>query len=121
MSARAYASRRPVPRRRPAARRRPAQRRGQSRVNWDRLGRVALTIVLGAVLVSYLNPLIGFVDAYRGTSAAKQRLHVLLAENHRLHDRVQASDSPVVIERAARRQGLIHPGERPYVVDGLNK
>jgi hypothetical protein len=82
---------------------------------------VALTLVLGAVLVSYLNPMISFFDAYRGTSAAKERLHVLLAENHRLHDRVQASDNPIVIEREARRQGLIQPGERPYVVDGLNK
>jgi hypothetical protein len=82
---------------------------------------VALTIVLGAVLVSYLNPMIGFVDAYRGSSAAKQRLHELLTENRQLHDRVQASDNPLVVEREARRQGLIQPGERPYVVDGLNK
>ena len=82
---------------------------------------MTLTIVLAAVLVSYLNPLIGFVDAYRGSSAAKERLHGLLAENRQLHDRVQASDDPVVVEREARRQGLIQAGERPYVVDGLNK
>ena len=82
---------------------------------------MALTIVLAAVLVSYLNPLISFVDAYRGSSAAKQRLHGLLVENRQLHDRVQASDDPIVIEREARRQGLIQPGERPYVVDGLNR
>ena len=78
-------------------------------------------MVLAAVLVSYLNPLISFVDAYRGTGAAKQRLQGLLAENHRLHDRVQASDEAIVIERQARRQGLIQAGERPYVVNGLNK
>jgi hypothetical protein len=82
---------------------------------------VALTIVLGAVLVSYLNPLIGFVDSYRGSSAAKERLHQLVVENRQLHDRVQASDDPAVVEREARRQGLIQPGERPYVVHGLNR
>lgn len=121
MAARAYAAGRAAPRRRPAARRRPAPRRRQSRVNWDRLGRVALTIVLAAIMVSYLNPLIGFVHSYRGSGAAKQRLQELMVENRSLHRRVQASDDPVIVEREARRQGLIQPGERPYVVHGLNR
>ena len=125
MSARAYAGNRsaprsrPAPRRRPAARRRPAPRRRGSRVNWDRLGRVALTILLGAVLISYLRPLVSFVDVYRSSSAAKANLHRLVLENKRLHARVQASDDPSVLELQARRQGLIKPGERPYVVHGI--
>ena len=127
MSARAYAGsrsaprRRPAPRRRQQARRRPAPRRGHSRVNWDRLGRVALTLVLAAIFVSYLNPLISFVHTYRSASAAKAHLHELVVENKGLHARVQSTDDPVVLERAARRQGLIEPGERPYVVHGLNR
>ena len=119
MTARGHAGARAVPRRRPAARRRPAPRRRRSRVNWDRLGRVALTIVLGAVLVSYLNPLVSFVHTYRGSSAAKAHLHGLVVENKRLHERIQSTDDPTVLEREARRQGLIQPGERPYVVHGL--
>ncbi len=124
MAARAYAStrsapRRPAPRRRPA--RRPAPRRGQSRVNWDRVGRVALTLLIAAVLISYLRPLASFVHTYRGSSAAKANLHKLLVENKQLHARVQSTDDPMVLERAARRQGLIKPGERPYVVHGLNR
>jgi hypothetical protein len=82
---------------------------------------VALTIVLGAVLVSYLNPLVGFVQSYRGSSAAKARLHELVVENRRIHDRVQSTDDLGVLEREARRQGMIQPGERPYVVHGLNR
>jgi hypothetical protein len=121
MSARAHAQTRVAPRRRPAARRRPAPRRGSSRVNWDRLGRVALTIVLAAVLLSYLNPLIGFVHTYRSAGAAKVELHRLALENKRLHARVQSTDDPAVLEHEARRQGLIQAGERPYVVHGLNR
>jgi hypothetical protein len=120
MSARAHASGRVAPRRRPAARR-PAARRGTTRVNWDRLGRVALTLVLAAILVSYLNPLLSFVHNYRSSTAAKANLHALLIENHKLHRRVQSSDDPSVLQRAARRQGMIEPGERPYVVHGLGR
>jgi hypothetical protein len=124
MAARAHASgraapRRSPPRRRPAARR-PGPRR-QSRVNWDRVGRVALTLVIAAVLISYLRPLASFVHTYRSSSAAKANLHKLLVENKRLHGRLQASDDPRVLERAARLQGLIKPGERPYVVHGLRR
>jgi len=92
-----------------APRRRPAARRGQSRIHWDRLGRVALTLVLGAIMISYLNPLIGFVHTYRGSSAAKAHLHQLVLENKALHRRVQSTNDPSVLERAARRQGMIGP------------
>lgn len=121
MPARANArTRREIPRRRPA-RRRPAPRRRGSRVNWDRLGRVALTILLAAVLISYLSPLIGFVNTYRDSSAAKAHLHELVLENKRLHQDVQATADPSVLQREARRQGMIEPGERPYVIHGLNR
>jgi cell division protein FtsB len=82
---------------------------------------VALTLVLGAIVVSYLNPLVGFVRSYRSSSAAKAELHRLIAENRRLHQRVQAADDPAVLEREARRQGMIQPGERPYVIHGLGR
>lgn len=82
---------------------------------------MALTIVLGAILVSYFNPLVSFVHLYRGSSTAKENLHGLVVENKRLHERVQSTDDPIVLEREARRQGLIQPGERPYVVHGLNR
>jgi hypothetical protein len=77
--------------------------------------------VLGAVLFSYLNPLIGFIHNYRDSSAAKVRLHELVAENRHLHDLVQSTDDPAVLQREARRLGLIEPGERPYVVHGLKR
>ena len=124
MAARAQAartatrSRRSAPRRKPAVRRKPAARRGASRVNWDRVGRIALTLVLAAVLYSYLNPAIDFVKTYTATTAAKAQLHELQHENTRLHTRIQSADEPLVVDRMARAQGMVAEGETPIVLRG---
>ncbi len=107
------------PRRRPAARRKPAARRGVSRIRWDRVGRIALTLVLAAVLYSYLNPAIDFVKTYTATTAAKADFHEMLRENKRLHNRIQTAEDPIVISRKARAQGMVAEGETPIVVHGL--
>lgn len=107
-------------RRRPAARRRPGARRSASRVNWDRVGRIALTLVLVAVLYSYLNPAIDFVKTYTATTAAKARLHKAQRENTHLHNRIQGSKDPIVIDREARAQGMVAPEETPIVIHGLD-
>ena len=120
MAARAQAIRTPTrPRRRPA-RRKPAARRGASRVNWDRVGRIALTLVLAAVLYSYLNPAIDFVKTYTATTDAKAKLHELLRENKQLHNRVQSAEDPIVVDRKARGLGLVGEGQTPVVIRGLN-
>ncbi|HEX5989774.1 MAG TPA: hypothetical protein VFY75_06150 [Solirubrobacterales bacterium] len=120
MAASAHAARRSAPaRRRPAARkRRPAARSGPSRIKWDRVGRIALTVVLFAVLYSYLHPSIDFVKTYTGTTQAKEKLHGLLKENRQLHDRIQSSDDPMVIQHEARAQGMVAEGEKPVVIGG---
>ena len=112
----ARASKPPPPSARDAA---PAARSGASRINWDRVGRIALTLVLAAVLYSYLNPAIDFVKTYTATTAAKAKLHELQDENTRLHNRIQSADDPIVIDRRARSQGMVAEGETPIVVRGL--
>ena len=120
MAASAHAGRTTAsrPRRRPAARRVP--RRGAapaastgtasaaSRSRWSLL----------AVLYSYLNPVIDFVKTYTATTAAKAELHEVLDENNRLHWRVQNGDDPIVLDAKARQQGMVRPGETPYVIRG---
>lgn len=82
---------------------------------------MALTLVLAAVLYSYLNPAIDFVKTYTATTAAKAKLHELLHENKSLHREVQSAKEPIVVDREARAQGMISPGETPIVVRGLNR
>jgi hypothetical protein len=121
MAARAQAAKRTTgaARRRPAARR-AGPRRGPSRIHWDRVGRVALTLVLAAVLYSYLNPVIDFVKTYTATTAARIQLHEAQHENTRLHWRIQHAGDPVVLDAKARAQGMTAPGETPMVVRGLS-
>src|SRR3954451_17370840 len=120
MATRAQAGRsRSATRRRPAARKpRPAARKGASRIHWDRVGRVVLTLVLAAVLYSYLNPSLDFYKTFTGTTAAKAKRLELLKENRRLHERIQSSEDPLVVQREARAQGMVAEGESPVVIRG---
>jgi cell division protein FtsB len=118
MASSAYAGTRP--KRRPAARQhRPGARSGPSRIKWDRVGRIALVLVLFAVAYSYLNPAIDLFKTYQATTAAKAEFHELLRENKRLHHAIQSSDDPAVVARAARKQGMVATGETPYVLRNL--
>lgn len=83
------------------------------------MGRIALVVVLAAVLYSYLNPAIDFVKTYTATTAAKAKHHQLLKENRRLHRTVQSAGDSIVVDGKARAQGMITPGETPVIVRGL--
>jgi cell division protein FtsB len=113
MSSRAYAGRRPAPTR-------VGRRVGPSRVRWDRIGRVALVLVLFGVLVSYLNPVVNLVDAWRDSKAGEERLVELKAQNAGLRDQVERAGSTATLEREARKLGMVKPGERAYVIEGLS-
>jgi cell division protein FtsB len=118
MSARAQAARgyrmRPAPR---------SRRRGgpASRIQWDRVGRVALVIVLFLVLVSYVGPAINFLDAWRGSKAEQAHLAKLRTENAQLRQRAQDLQGADAAEREARKRGMVDPSaaEQSYVVKGL--
>jgi cell division protein FtsB len=108
--------------RRPAARnRRPGARSTPTRIKWDRIGRIALVLVLFAVAYSYLNPAINLFNTYRSTTASKAEFHQLLQENKRLHRSIQSSDNPAVVAAAAREQGMVAAGETPFVLRGLSR
>jgi cell division protein FtsB len=113
MSSRVYAASRRAPRRR-------VQRRvGPSRIRWDRVGRIALVLVLFGVLVSYLNPLVNLVEAWQGSKSSEQQLTQLKQEQTQLRGQLREVSSPATLEREARRLGMVEPGEHAYVVHGL--
>jgi cell division protein FtsB len=122
MSARAHPSRARPAARAPRYRARPAPRsRGRgTRVNWERLGRRVLVVVLFAVLASYLNPAVNLVDDWRDSRAEQQRFEALKQENARLVERAEAIEDPDSAQLEARRLGMVGPGERAYVIRGLS-
>jgi cell division protein FtsB len=112
MSSRAQAARgyrmRPAPRGR--------RNRRAARINWDKVGRVALVLVLVAVVASYISPTINFLDAWRDSKAESTRLDQLKEENQRLRGRVATMAEPDAAERAARRAGMAEVDEVPFVL-----
>ena len=102
---------------------RPAPRSGsrsrRSRIDWEKLGRRVLVLVLFAVLASYLNPVVNLVDDWRDSKAEQERFTELQHEHERLSERVAAIRDPDTAEQQARRQGMVGPGERAYVIRGL--
>jgi len=103
--------------RRPAARR-PAARRPAARFKWERLARVSLLLVLGVVVALYVQ----HARAYLASRAQAQRQQQILAALTREHARLERLErslsQPGTIVAAARRLGMVRPGEVPYSVIG---
>lgn len=90
-----------------------------SGVRWDRFGRIVLVLVLFAVLTSYVGPTLNVFHTWRESRSADARLSELKAENEALSSQAEQLNEPAAMIAEARKLGMVAPGERPYVVDGL--
>ncbi len=78
-----------------------------------------ITCVFLFVMALYVHPLLS-IWSTRGESARRGAdVARLQAEHNRLTRRVKALQSPSALEREARRLGMVRPGERAYVIQGL--
>lgn len=97
----------------------PTAARPQIAINKARLGRLALVVLLLLLASSYVRPAIDWVDARATAGAQQERLEKLQAAEKQL----KAEQARLSSERgalvAARQLGLVHTGERAYVVRGL--
>jgi cell division protein FtsB len=98
-----------------------ATRTAAARIRWDRVGRVALLLVLVGVLALYINPLLSYLSTWKESEQRRAEVAALARENARLRARKAALNDPVVLEREARRLGMVKPGERAYVVEGVGR
>jgi cell division protein FtsB len=92
---------------------------GGRAIRWDRVGRVALLMVLLGVVALYVGPSLNFFHTYREAQSRRGEVRQLQAENAKLRARRKALQNPRTLEREARRLGLVKPGERPFIVKGL--
>ena len=90
-------------------------------VRWDRVGRVALLLLLGVVLLLYVNPAINYVKTWQAANTKRSQVERLQDQNKRLRARRAALRSPATLEHEARALGMVRPGERAYVIRGLPK
>jgi cell division protein FtsB len=94
-------------------RRRPS--RSSLALRW--LGVAALLIIA----VSYVHPLRSYSAAQGRVAERQAELASLQRENAALQHRLSLSDDDVFIEREARRLGLVRPGERLFIVKGVEE
>ena len=100
-----------------AARKRRAQAGARGTIRWDRVGRLALLATLGVILLLYISPAKHWVEQSRTSTAQKQELQALNAENATLKRRLRGLRNPATLESEARRLGMVKEGERAYVIE----
>jgi cell division protein FtsB len=103
---------------------RPRPRRVQAgsavlRVRWDRVGRVALLVVLLVVAGLYVQQGVRYLSVRSQDKQQRRIVQQLSRENAALLRQQRSLNNPATIERDARVLGMVQPGERPYVVTGL--
>jgi cell division protein FtsB len=101
------------------ARRRAQTRRQPLRLRWERIGRVALLIVLAVVAGLYIQRAITYLSVRSQTSQQQAIVSRLVRQNAKLMRQQSALNNPATIQQDARALGMVLPGERPYAVSGL--
>lgn len=102
-------------------RRRASHVLGSSGIRWDRLGRVALLALLGAILLLYVSPAKHWFEQSRTASAQQEELAHLEAENARLKQRAELLRNPDTLEQEARKLGMVLVGERAFAIENPPK
>lgn len=94
--------------------RRPARRRAPL-VRWLA---VATILVVGLL---YYRPLKSYLDTKASLEERAAQVRSLRAERDELARQVAESDTPEALARRARRLGLVKPGERLFIVKGIDE
>jgi cell division protein FtsB len=89
------------------------------RVRWDRVGRLAMTAVIVALLGLYVRSGVSLLGAWKASRADRAQVVELEAQNALLKRERSRLSERQVAEEQARRLGMARPGERPYVISGL--
>ena len=67
--------------------------------------------------VGYVQPLRAYRDATADVEARKTEVVRMASAN----DRLEETETPEFVEREARKLGLVKPGERLYIVTGIDE
>src|SRR5262245_19585870 len=107
------------------ASRRPARTASKRRARRMRKPAHALRwvglIVLLVVAVGYVQPLRAYRDATANVAKREAEVERIASANVRLGERIAETETPEFVERQARKLGLVKPGERLYIVTGVDE
>ncbi len=89
------------------------------RVRWDRVGRISLLVTLAVVAGLYVQHTLAYLSTRAEANQQSAIVHQLERANRSLEAKQQSLYDPATIQRDARALGMVLPGERPYVVIGM--
>lgn len=104
--------------------RRPARRAGRKARGSSRSRRALRWIglvVLVAAAVGYVQPLRAYRDATADVAARTAQIERVERANAELEERIDETETPQFVEREARKLGLVKPGERLFIVSGIDE
>jgi cell division protein FtsB len=76
-------------------------------------------MVFAAVAALYLRQGLSLLSTHSQAQQQRAIVQRLSRQNAQLMREQKALNDPATIERDARSLGMVHPGERPYVITGL--
>ena len=94
------------------------KRRGRRRIPIARWLAVATILVVGLL---YYRPLKSYLETRSSLEERAAQVSRLRAERNELARLVAESDTPEALARRARRLGLVKPGERLFIVKGIDE
>ena len=95
------------------------RRRRSGGIRWDRVGRTALLVVLGVIVLLYIPPVTHWIEQRQTSGRQQAEVEELQREQEGLRDRIDSLTGRAAIEREARNLGMVREGERAIVVDDL--
>ena len=102
----------------------PMARRGRRRTRPSRSA-LALrwigALVLVAIAVAYVHPLRAWQTARADVAERRAEVDRLERANETLEEQLGQAGTTAFVEREARRLGLVKPGERLFVVTGIDE
>ncbi|HEY2141779.1 MAG TPA: hypothetical protein VGG98_06945 [Solirubrobacteraceae bacterium] len=88
-------------------------------MRWDRLGRVALGGVVVALAYLYLSAGIHMLSTWQQARSDSRKVVAMEHEHAQLVRQREGLGKRGTLEAEARRLGMMHKGEQPYIVNGL--
>jgi cell division protein FtsL len=89
------------------------------RVRWDRLGRMAMLVVLAVLLYLYLSAGLHMYSTWGQSRHDKAAVATLEREHRALASQHEALGRQNTVETEARQLGMKKANERQYVISGL--
>lgn len=77
--------------------------------------------VVCAIAVAYVQPIRAYMDTRADVAEGRAEKRALLRRQAVLEHRLELAGGEAFVEREARRIGLVQPGERLFVVKGVER